>query len=85
MVSAKNPALKYILITWLVIICPVLLFFLVVLLTSVGTFGELPEVEELQNPKNNLASIVYSSDGNVLGKFYKENRVNVNIMSLAQI
>jgi len=47
------------------------------MLTSMGTFGELPEVEELQNPKNNLASIVYSSDGNVLGKFYKENRVNV--------
>ncbi|HXD94295.1 MAG TPA: transglycosylase domain-containing protein [Bacteroidia bacterium] len=77
MTSDKKSPLKYIIITWLVIICPVLLFFLVVMLTSMGTFGELPEVEELQNPKNNLASIVYSSDGNVLGKFYKENRVNV--------
>lgn len=77
MASDKKSVVKYIVITWLVIICPVLLFFLMVMLTSMGTFGELPEVEELQNPKNNLASIVYSSDGNVLGKFYKENRVNV--------
>ena len=77
MASAKNSPVKYIIITWLVIICPVLLFFLLVMLTSMGTFGELPEVEELQNPKNNLASVIYSSDGNVLGKFYKENRVNV--------
>jgi penicillin-binding protein 1A len=83
MTSSKNSPIKYIVITWLVIICPVLLFFLVVMLTSMGTFGELPEVEELQNPKNNLASIVYSSDGNVLGKFYKENRVNVKYNELS--
>ena len=83
MTSDKKSPLKYILITWLVIICPVLLFFLVVMLTSMGTFGELPEVEELQNPKNNLASIVYSSDGNVLGKFYKENRVNVKYSEIS--
>ena len=83
MTSSKNSPIKYIVITWLVIICPVLLFFLVVMLTSMGTFGELPEVEELQNPKNNLASIVYSSDGNVLGKFYKENRVNAKYNELS--
>ncbi|HTA63583.1 MAG TPA: transglycosylase domain-containing protein [Bacteroidia bacterium] len=83
MASTKNSPTKYIILTWLVIICPVLLFFLVVMLTSMGTFGELPEVEELQNPKNNLASIVYSSDGNVLGKFYKENRVNVKYSEIS--
>src|ERR1700752_5222194 len=83
MPSAKNPFLKYIILTWLIVISPVLLFFTVILLTSMGTFGELPEVEELQNPKNNLASIVYSSDGNVLGKFYKENRVNVKYSEIS--
>ena len=83
MASDKKSPVKYIVLTWLVIICPVFLFFLIVMLTSMGTFGELPEVEELQNPKNNLASIVYSSDGNVLGKFYKENRVNVKFNEIS--
>ena len=41
-------------------------------------FGSLPKVDELLNPKNNLATVVYSGDMKVLGKYYSENRVNVN-------
>jgi len=51
-------------------------------LISLGTFGELPSVEELQNPKSNLATVVYSSDLKVLGKFYSENRVNIRFEQL---
>jgi len=47
-----------------------------------GVFGELPSVEELQNPKNNLATEVYSSDMKVLGKYYSENRVNIKFEDL---
>ena len=47
-----------------------------------GTFGSLPDVEELVNPKNNLATIVYSGDMKILGKYYSENRVNVNFNQL---
>jgi len=74
---------KYILITWGVIFAPVLLLMFFFTLTAFGLFGELPDVEELQNPKNNLASIVYSSDENILGKFYKENRVNCKFSELS--
>ncbi len=45
-------------------------------------FGDLPSVEELQNPKNNLATIIYSSDAKVLGKYYNENRVNIHFKDL---
>ena len=83
MPATKNSVLKYIILVWFIVISPVLLFFTVIFLTSIGSFGELPDVEELQNPKNNLASIVYSSDGNVLGKFYKENRVNIKYKDLS--
>ncbi len=47
-----------------------------------GTFGSLPKVDELLNPKNNLATIVYSGDMKTLGKYYSENRVNVNFNQL---
>ncbi|HXB40190.1 MAG TPA: transglycosylase domain-containing protein [Bacteroidia bacterium] len=86
MTAAKNSPSgnkKYILITWSLIFTPVIFLFLVFSLTAFGVLGELPDVEELQNPKNNLASIIYSSDGRVLGKFYKENRVNCKFSELS--
>ncbi len=74
---------KYVLITWGIIFAPVIFLLFMFSLTSFELFGELPDVEELQNPKNNLATIVYSSDGNILGKFYKENRVNCKFNELS--
>ena len=47
-----------------------------------GLFGELPKVDELLNPKNNLATVVYSGDLKILGKYYSENRVNVSYAQL---
>ncbi len=57
----------------------VLLFFLI----SQGLFGKLPEVAELENPKNNLATEIISSDGVVLGKYYYENRIPVQFKDLS--
>jgi penicillin-binding protein 1A len=53
-----------------------------VFLVSIGLFGALPKVDELLNPKNSLATIVYSGDLKILGKYYSENRVNVNFNQL---
>ena len=73
---------KYIKWLWILFLSPFLLIFIVVTLTGMGTFGSLPNVEELVNPKNNLATIVYSGDMKILGKYYSENRVNVNFNQL---
>jgi len=51
----------------------ILLFFLI----SIGGLGFMPSFEELENPKTNLATILYSSDHEVLGKYFRENRTNV--------
>ena len=41
-------------------------------------FGALPSIDVLENPESDQASIVYSSDGKILGKFYNEvNRTDV--------
>jgi len=73
---------KYIKITWLLIWGPFLIVFLLVTLISFEVFFDLPSVEELQNPKSNLATVIYSSDKNVLGKYYAENRVTVKYYEL---
>src|SRR3954471_12984127 len=61
---------------------PVLSFLLIITLVTSGVLGDLPKVDELLNPKSSLATIVYSGDMKVLGKYYSENRVNVSFRQL---
>jgi hypothetical protein len=68
---------NYIKWLWIFLLSPILIIFLLVTLIGIGVFGDLPQVEELVNPKNNLATVVYSGDMKIIGKYYSENRVNV--------
>ncbi len=45
-------------------------------------FGFMPGFEELENPKTNLASEIFSSDGKILGNYYIENRSNIQYHAL---
>lgn len=73
---------KYLKLFWIIISVPVILLALLVSLTASELFGKLPSFDELENPKSNLASEIYSSDMKVLGKFYYENRTNVHFRNL---
>ena len=42
----------------------------------------LPSLEELENPTPTLASKVFTSDGELLGQYFIENRIETNIDSL---
>ena len=59
---------------WFIITSPFFGLFLLVNLTSMGVFGDLPTFDQLENPKNNLATEIISEDGVVLGKYFFENR-----------
>ncbi|WP_282787378.1 penicillin-binding protein 1A [Flavobacterium croceum] len=56
--------------------------FLFFLFASWGLFGAMPSFEELENPESNLATEIISSDGEVLGKFYNENRTAIKYKDL---
>ncbi len=45
-------------------------------------FSGLPSLEELENPRPQLASKVFTADGELLGQFFIENRIETNIDSL---
>lgn len=62
-------------IFWFLFLAPILGF--IGLMLGIAWFADLPDVEELQNPESNQATVMYSSDGKELGRFYAENRVNV--------
>jgi penicillin-binding protein 1A len=49
----------------------IVLFFL---FASWGLFGSMPSFEDLENPDSNLATEIISSDGVILGKYFKQNR-----------
>ena len=44
-----------------------------------GAFGSLPSKQQLKNIENHTASEIYSADEVLLGKYFKENRVNVSL------
>lgn len=48
-----------------------------------GLWGKLPTYEELKNLRNDEASVLYSEDGELIGKYYIENRTNVNFKNIS--
>ena len=67
---------------WLVALAPFALLLALLLLTAAGTFGRMPSFEELENPRSNLATEIYSEDGKVLGSFFVQNRSYVQYADL---
>jgi len=73
----------YSFLLWLFFLTPISLIALIFYYASVGGFGDMPDLEVLENPKTNLASEVISSDGKTLGKYYfNDNRTPVTFDEL---
>jgi len=64
------------------VVCVVLMFVLI----NVGWIGYLPPIDELQNPKNKYATEIYSSDLQLLGRYFysKQNRVGVHYSEISK-
>lgn len=65
---------------WMTFGFGILCIVLIILFINIGWIGYLPPIDELQNPKNKNATEIYSSDLQLLGRYFltKENRVGVN-------
>lgn len=46
-------------------------------------FGKMPSLQELENPKSQLASVLISEDGEILGKYFRENRSPIEFEELS--
>jgi len=73
---------KYIKWFWGIILGFFSLLIVLFFLTSIDVFGDLPTFEELENPENNLATEIISSDGKTLGKYAAENRTPIKFKDL---
>ncbi|MAO71578.1 MAG: penicillin-binding protein [Flavobacteriales bacterium] len=81
---------------WLICLSPFYSFILLMYFVKMNTISEnLTEGEsrvpgvvyfsDIDNPQNNLSTIIYSSDGVILGEYYKENRSNTNYSDLSPV
>lgn len=83
MTSKVSVKRKYKRLFWVLFATPVVLVFLLFFSISAGWWGFMPSFEELENPKSNLASEIYSADGQLLGTFYIHNRSNIQYEDLS--
>ncbi|PRX48157.1 penicillin-binding protein 1A [Salegentibacter salegens] len=73
----KTSKRSYIVGFWTIFGIGLLAVVLIFLLAGWGAFGKMPDFEELENPETNLATEIFSSDGETLGKYYSENRTPI--------
>ena len=60
-----------------------LLYIFAVQFNFLWLFGGMPSLQELENPKSQLSSVLYSEDGIELGKYFRENRSPVEYEELS--
>ena len=81
--KSKNKYKSYVALLWGLYLIPLSFVVIVFMSAATGKLGEMPSIEQLENPKTNLATTIYSSDGIVLGKFYlNDNRTPINFSQL---
>ncbi len=75
---------KYIKIIWIIFSSFIGLMVIFFFIVSMGWFvGFMPSFEELENPSSNLSSEIYSADKVLLGRYFIENRSNVQYNELS--
>lgn len=76
--QAKRPFRRWLLFFWALFLSVILSIIVIFLGAAKGLFGPMPDLQQLENPKTNLATQIIASDGLVLGKFfYNENRTPI--------
>ena len=77
-IKIKKRYKKVIILLWILFFIPIIsigsLFFMI----SNGNFGFMPSFEELENPRTNLATEIYTSDQQLLGKYFKKIVLTLN-------
>ncbi|MGC9344278.1 MAG: transglycosylase domain-containing protein, partial [Bacteroidales bacterium] len=70
----KDRKKLYIRIFWALFLTPIILLTTLFVLIGNGVIGYIPDFSELENPENNLASVLITEDNEILGKYFVENR-----------
>ncbi len=78
--NKKRLSLRVVILLWIIGLSPIWGMAGMLYLASQS---DLPDTVALANPKTNLATEIISADGQVLGRYFRENRTNVNFDELS--
>ena len=81
--TKTNKFKKYIKVMWGTYFCFLLAVIVFFILLSLGVLGFMPTFEQLENPKANLATEVYSDSGELIGYIGIQNRSNVTFKDIS--
>ncbi|HEX7366756.1 MAG TPA: transglycosylase domain-containing protein [Pelobium sp.] len=79
----KSDISRYNKIFWKIVLGIISFIVLIFVATGFGLFGELPSFRDLENPKSNQASIIYTSDKSELGNYFVQNRSNIRYQDIS--
>ncbi len=82
--KAKSGFRVYVLWFWGLFLFGILSVVALFSLTAAGVFGPLPDETRLEDPEKDLATQIISVDGQVIGKFFTENRTPVKFEDLPE-
>ena len=68
---------------WKFVLGFILFIALIIIATGFGLFGELPSFRDLENPKSNQASVIYTIDKEELGNYFVQNRSNIKYQDIS--
>lgn len=74
---------KYLRWFWGIIFSGIIAVILFFILLANGILGFMPTFEELENPKSNLATEIITADGVTIGKYFQENRSQIDYNQLS--
>ena len=84
-IPKKEPFRLIINVFWGIIISGIIITIIIFYGAGTGYYGSMPDLQQLENPKTNLATQIFSSDGVVLGKYYYEdNRTPIQFNELPE-
>ena len=73
---------KFFLAFWSVFFSSTSIIVFLFYLIAIGKMGYMPSFQELENPNSSLATEVISTDHQVIGKFYLQNRSNIGFENI---
>ena len=80
--KAKSGYRRYVLWFWGLFLMGISSVVALFWLTAAGVFGALPDETRLEDPEKDLATQIISEEGQVIGKFFTENRTPVTFEDL---
>lgn len=80
----KSLRKRILIILWILFGLGVATFFSLILMINAGWLGYMPSMKELENPNSALASDIYAENGELIGRYYVQDRSTTDYKDISE-